>query len=284
MAPIQPSTVPRHFPAGTTVKYSRVLDEFAPSDGWSYTIYLNGLTQKFSKQGTPLDGASFLIEFLPADTESLTPGAYRYCERLTNPGTRFVLTGVVAVGGNGLYSFSGYTGMTPYVGMTVTVAGFANSGNNLTAVISAITGDGVNGGTFTLVNGGAINETHAGTGTGAQEVYDIRGDELVINIEPDAAASAAGSFQTFEEKTLAVLETVISGRVTADIEHYQIAGRAVTKIPIKELLELRGTYRALVWRQRHPGKLGVPYKVEFPLENEGHDYPPTWQDVTGLDR
>src|SRR5258707_15033144 len=146
MPPIIPDIVPSHFPAGTTVKFTRSLDDFSPADGWAYTIYLNGLTQKFNKAATTVDNI-FQIEFVPSDTANLNPGPYRYAERLTNSGTG--------------------------------------------------------------------------------ETYDLRGDELVINIEPNAGSAAAGTFNTYEERTLVVLEAAISGRLTSDIQSYQIAGRAV---------------------------------------------------------
>jgi len=203
MPPIIPDTVPDHFPAGTTVKFTRSLNDFLPSDGWAYTIYLNGLTQKFNKAATVVDNA-FQIEFLPADTATLNPGPFRYAERLTNSGTG--------------------------------------------------------------------------------EIYDITGDTLVINIEPNAGTAAAGTFNTWEERTLAVVEAAISGRLTSDIQAYEIAGRSVSKIPIAELRTIRGELRAAVWRQNNPGQLGVPHRVQFGLEPESPDYPPTWQDVTGLAR
>jgi len=133
-----------------------------------------------------------------------------------------------------------------------------------------------------LVNDGSVDSSLAG------ETYDITGDELVIIVEPSAASSAAGAFQTFEEKTLAAIEAVIANRVSGaivpgDIEAYHIAGRAVTKIPLRELLALRGMYSAVVWRQQHPGKLSKPWKVDFSTEDERTNLPPTWQDVTGLD-
>ena len=203
MGVIIPDVVPDHFPAGTTVKFTRSLNDFQPSDGWAYTIYLNGLTQKFSKAATVLNNI-FQIEFLPADTASLNPGPFRYAERHTNSGTG--------------------------------------------------------------------------------EVYDITGDELVINIEPNVGTAPAGTFNTWEERTLAVVEAALSGRLTSDIQAYQIAGRSVSKIPIVELRKIRGELKAAIWRQNHPGQLGVPHRVVFTLEPESPDYPPTWQDVTGLAR
>lgn len=201
MPPIIPDLVPSHFPAGTTVKFTRSLDDFSPADGWAYTIYLNGATQKFSKAANVVDGI-FSIEFIPADTASLSPGPYRYAERLTNSGTG--------------------------------------------------------------------------------EVYDINGDELVINIEPNVATAAAGAFTSWEEKALAVVEAALTGRLTSDIASYQIAGRAVNKIPIQDLRRIRGELRAAIWRQNNPGRLGVPYEVQFAPDPDVAEYPPTWQDVTGL--
>jgi hypothetical protein len=193
--------VPDHFPAGTTVIFTRSLSDFLPSDGWSYQIFLNGLTQKFNKNATVVDGV-FQIEFIPSDTASLNPGPFRYAERLTNSGTG--------------------------------------------------------------------------------QVFDLTGDELVINVEPNVASAAAGAFNTWEERTLVVVEAAIAGRLTSDIQAYQIAGRSVSKIPIQQLRTIRGELRAAIWRQNNPGQLGVPYRVQFPLEPEQEELPATWVDVTGF--
>ena len=203
MPPQIPDSVPDHFPAGTTVKFTRSFDNYLPSDGWGYAIYLNGLTQKFNKAAT-VTGDSFQIEFVPADTAALNPGPYRYAERLTNSGTG--------------------------------------------------------------------------------EVYDFAGDELVINIEPNVASAAAGAFNTWEERTLAVIESVLAGKITDDIQAYQIAGRSVSRIPITELRKIRGELKAAIWQQNHPGQLGVPYRVEFGLESDAGEFPPTWADTTGFER
>jgi hypothetical protein len=201
MAPIIPDVVPGHFPAGTTVKFTRSFGDFQPSDGWAYTIYLNGLTQKFNKAATTENNV-FNITFLPADTASLTPGPFRYAERVSNSGTG--------------------------------------------------------------------------------EVYDINGDLLVINIEPNVSASPAGTFNTWEERMLSIVESALAGRLPAGIESYQIAGRSVSKIPAKELMQIRGILKSIIWRQNNPGQLSQPYRVEFTVEPESPDFPPTWQDVTGL--
>lgn len=62
-----------------------------------------------------------------------------------------------------------------------------------------------------------------------------------------------------DETTLAAIEAAVSGRLTADIEEYQINGRAVKKIPMAELVKLQGIYRSRVARERNGGRWG---KVE----------------------
>jgi hypothetical protein len=202
MPPIITDYVPRVIVAGTTVKFTRQLADFPPGAGWTYTIYFNGANNVFNKAGVAQADGSFLVTIASADTASLTPGAYRYAERVTN----------------------------------------------------------------------------------GSEVYDMVGDELVVQIEPNLATAPAGSFLTHAEKTLSVIEAALSGRLTADLESYQIAGRQVTKIPIKELRELRGWYAAEVARAQNPGTLGTPtFQVQFDVESD-REYPPTWVDVTGLER
>jgi hypothetical protein len=202
MPPIIPDYIPSVFVAGTTVKFTRQLADFPPGQGWNYTIYFNGANSIFNKAGVAQADGSFLVTIDPADTASITPGAYRYAERVTN----------------------------------------------------------------------------------GSEVYDVVGDELIVTVEPNLATAPAGAFLTHAEKTLSVIEAALSGRLTADLESYQIAGRAVTKIPIKELRELRGWYAAEVARAQNPGTLGTPiFQVQFDVESE-REYPPTWVDVTGFER
>lgn len=283
MAPLIPNAVPRHFPAGTTVQFSRAFDQYPSAEGWSYTLYLNGVSQKFNKTATVQEDGSFLVTLLPADTAALNAGAYRYAERLSNPGTKFNLVSVAADGANAVYSFASQSGPAPYIGMPVVISGFSNSGNNVTSSIVAMTGSAALGGTITVGNGAAVNETASALAAGPAEAYDLRGDELVLTIEPNVASSAAGVFVSFEEQMLAAIESLLLGRVPADIQSYQVAGRALNKIPVEELAQLRGKYASMVWRKQHPGKLGINYKAEFPMPADNSKFPPTWVDVTGFE-
>jgi len=102
-------------------------------------------------------------------------------------------------------------------------------------------------------------------GSGAYAARRETLDELdtVLVVEPDPRVAVAGTFQTHAEKTLAVIEAALEGRLTSDLESYQIAGRAVNKIPIRELTRLRGRYAGLV-RQERTGTLVRPHHVRFP--------------------
>lgn len=115
--------------------------------------------------------------------------------------------------------------------------------------------------------------------SGNGEVYTV--GEGVVQIELDLATASAGATLTFWEKTLSVVEAALSGRLTSDIQSYQIAGRAVNKIPVKELLQIRGIARANVWKAANPGRMSEPVLVDF-VDESNDTFPPTWVDVTGL--
>lgn len=87
-------------------------------------------------------------------------------------------------------------------------------------------------------------------------------EEGALIIRPDYAGATGGSLKTHDEKVLAAIRAVIEGRVTADIENYQVFGRAVTKIPVADLIKFERIYTARVWLAAHPGAgLFVPVEV-----------------------
>jgi hypothetical protein len=114
------------------------------------------------------------------------------------------------------------------------------------------------------------------------EVYDPTGETLVSNLVASPADAPPGAFQTYEEKTVAVLEAAISGDLSTPIQSYSIAGRSVSKYSINDLAKMLGTYKSIVWRQQHPGRLGVSYRVAFPMMEPAICVPPTWVYVTTI--
>jgi hypothetical protein len=99
------------------------------------------------------------------------------------------------------------------------------------------------------------------------EIMDVVNGRIMC--EPNLALANAGAALSYEEQTLLVLEAAIQGRLTADIENYSIAGRSVSKIPARELLALRGQFKAIVWRQRNPGRITQTVDVSLPTMSYG---------------
>lgn len=75
-----------------------------------------------------------------------------------------------------------------------------------------------------------------------------------VTVQPNFALANAGDRQSHAERTLAVIEAAIEGRLTADMEEYQIQGRAVKRIPMALLQTLRNRYAFEVTRQRAGGR------------------------------
>ena len=105
-----------------------------------------------------------------------------------------------------------------------------------------------------------VTRIWTGSGTYANQVYTVPCPALTVLANP--ATAGAGDRQTWEEKTLAVVESVLEGRVTDDILMYQIGGRTVSKIPLQELLSLRSSLRAAVSAQR-TGSFGRRIRYTF---------------------
>lgn len=94
-------------------------------------------------------------------------------------------------------------------------------------------------------------------------------DDGVVAVGANIIEQVAGGMQSVEEKHLNIIEALLTGRLETDMESYQIAGRAVTRIPIRELLELRATFKRTVEQQRNPGSFGPQIRVAFTgAENE----------------
>jgi len=98
--------------------------------------------------------------------------------------------------------------------------------------------------------------------TDGTDVYAVASG--IVYFEANMASATAGSGQTYEEKTLAIIDGILSGRITKDQESYQIAGRAVSRIPFAELKRMRAELSAAVYMQRNPGRFGRPVRISFP--------------------
>lgn len=99
-------------------------------------------------------------------------------------------------------------------------------------------------------------------GSGTYAARDESTEAVSIAVLPNPRGAAAGEFQTHAARTLAIIEAKLEGRLSADLESYQIAGRSINKIPFAELRKLRREYAAEV-RQKLTGKLGLAVKTRF---------------------
>jgi hypothetical protein len=68
-----------------------------------------------------------------------------------------------------------------------------------------------------------------------------------------ANLSSVDSLQSHAAQALTLIESALVGRIPAGMESYQIQGRALVKIPMKDLIRLRNYYRAELRRQRWNG-------------------------------
>jgi hypothetical protein len=100
---------------------------------------------------------------------------------------------------------------------------------------------------------------NAGTG----EIRDIEGHRLMV--VPDIGAAVSGDYVSHEEKCLAQVQAAIIARLAGgSIESYSVAGRSVTRMSIRDLQEWEGTLKAKIYRQRNPGRVGVPGTFSLP--------------------
>ena len=73
--------------------------------------------------------------------------------------------------------------------------------------------------------------------TKSGEVYQA--DTGTVTVLQDLAQAGEGDAQSFAEKALMLVEARLLGRYLEDMESFQVAGRAVSQIPQKELLAVR---------------------------------------------
>ena len=100
--------------------------------------------------------------------------------------------------------------------------------------------------------------------SGARQTLNESG-QLVIKSDPANTAQGHDG-RTHAKKVLDAIEAVIENRATLDQENYTIAGRSLSRTPLKELQKLRADYKAEVdaeWRDRNNSKAGT--KLVFKL-------------------
>ena len=100
------------------------------------------------------------------------------------------------------------------------------------------------------------------TGSGTYAGRAVTVSNAPLHVARNPATAAAGDFQSQAQQDLAAINEVLSGRITADLESYTVAGRQLTKIPVQQLWAMRSALEARVRMQR-TGSMETPVLVEF---------------------
>lgn len=127
------------------------------------------------------------------------------------------------------------------------------SGAYAVTIAASISDDFTDGGTFRLF-GWVVN-------VGATERHTVY--DSWITIEPNVAALTSAQLQSQAVADLAVIDAAIAGRLSSDLQDYEIRGTAVTKIPIRELYRLRGVTRAQIWREQNPTRFSPTVAMSY---------------------
>jgi len=93
------------------------------------------------------------------------------------------------------------------------------------------------------------------------EVYDV-GDG-VVTISPDLATATDGGEQSWLETSVAALKNHIAGRIPAGMEAYAIAGRQVSKIPVREAIVLLADLEARLASLANPDAVSRSVEITF---------------------
>lgn len=84
-----------------------------------------------------------------------------------------------------------------------------------------------------------------------------------VKITPNLAEGAEGDHQEWVEKSITALKAHIEGRLETGMESYSIAGRAVSRIPIKEAIGLLNTLESRLARMESPDTPTRPILCRF---------------------
>jgi hypothetical protein len=85
----------------------------------------------------------------------------------------------------------------------------------------------------------------------------------IVTVTPNLETAGDGDLQSWDEKTLAVIEAKLQGRLGAGIDEYVIGSRQVKYIPSLELMKLRDKLVARIEAKKTPGQAGRSVEVRF---------------------
>lgn len=92
-------------------------------------------------------------------------------------------------------------------------------------------------------------------------VYQVASS--VVRVTADLAQATEGSEQEWVERAIGILRAHIEGRLPAGLESYQIANRVVSKLPIKDAVELLEALEGRLARIGNPNRVSRSVLVQF---------------------
>lgn len=93
------------------------------------------------------------------------------------------------------------------------------------------------------------------------DVYEVASGKLTVN--DNLATARDGDSQLWLERAIPVLRAHVEGRLTAGMQSYAIAGRAVTKIPIDEAVKMLDRFEGRLARLKNPDKVSRLGVISF---------------------
>lgn len=136
-------------------------------------------------------------------------------------------------------------------GLLDTQAGeVVQSGTNVTVTIAATRTADLAVGTY--------HWTAIATGSGSFAGRVHTAGRGVLEVTRNLTLAAEGEALSWEERTLAVVEQVLTGKITDDMASYMIAGRQVVTHSLPELLALKASLKRAIARQR-----GRPFAAHY---------------------
>ena len=93
------------------------------------------------------------------------------------------------------------------------------------------------------------------------EVYEVATGS--VTVLPNLAEATEGSEQEWIERAIAALRAHVEGRLPAGMESYQIAGRVVAKMPVKEAVGLLASFESRLANLKNPDSFTRPVLVSF---------------------
>lgn len=97
--------------------------------------------------------------------------------------------------------------------------------------------------------------------TKAGVVKDADAGQVTVSI--NVATAGAGALLSEDERQLTLINAAIEGRIPSGLESYQIAGRALSKIPLKDLYEVRDRIESRIRQMKNGGRPGRTHAIVF---------------------